>query len=84
MTGWTYYFLEQYDSALIWYDKLLQMDSTDVGTLQLKGQAYQAMGQKYYPQALAYYEKALRLAPEGNFTQELNDFIASIKKQMQK
>ncbi|MDR0927963.1 MAG: hypothetical protein LBO69_09420 [Ignavibacteria bacterium] len=83
LTGWTYYLSEQYDSALIWYDKMLQKDSTHLNALEHKGQAYQAMGLKYYPQAIVYYEKALRVAPEGKRTQELNDSIASIKRQMQ-
>ncbi|MDR0927184.1 MAG: hypothetical protein LBO69_05395 [Ignavibacteria bacterium] len=75
---------KQYDSAFIYLDKAIAIDSTWHYVYLAKGDTYKAMGKEYYPQAIAEYEKAIRFCENDDNIKEIKDSIAIVKKRMRK
>ncbi len=60
--GYNYYCDGNYEEALVWYDKALELDPENLDTLICKGWALDKGGK--YEESLKCYEKVLELAPE--------------------
>ena len=59
--GDSLYALGQYQDAITWYDKALEINPSDIATLIDKGDSLYALGQ--YQDAITWYDKALEINP---------------------
>lgn len=61
--GDSFYALGQYQEAINWYDKALEINPSDIDVLYYKGNSLYALGQ--YQEAITWYDKALVLEPDN-------------------
>ena len=67
--GTIYYFLENADNAIHYFDRALQYDDTDTETLLLKGNVHYAI--KELDEAKECYERILEIDPDNNDARNL-------------
>jgi tetratricopeptide (TPR) repeat protein len=65
--------LGHYDEAILWYDKVLDIDPTNISALNNKGVALYNLG--HYDEAILWYDKVLDIDP-NDLDAEYNRSIA--------
>lgn len=74
--GNVYYLMEKFDSALINYEKVIEMKPTYARAYIFEGEIYELIGDK--DRAIANYLAAVKLFAANNYFQETKEFAARV------
>lgn len=74
--GNVYYLMEKFDSALINYEKVIEMKPTYARAYIFEGEIYELIGDK--ERAIANYLAAVKLFAANNYFQETKEFAARV------
>ena len=73
IVGGIYYMQKKYPSAILYFDKALEIGSYDIEVLSLKANAHYSMGENKH--ALQCCEKIMEVDPKNKFVAELRTKI---------
>ncbi|MFV0540961.1 MAG: tetratricopeptide repeat protein [Aestuariibaculum sp.] len=62
LKGQSYYMVRDFDLAIIWFEKLLDLGESSLFVYEMLGQSYSEY--LNYPKAIYYYKEAIRIKPE--------------------